>query len=55
MKHFVKETHKKVAVEKSEILFAKGRIMDGQRLVQTAEFSGDSVRRKIRLNLHTLR
>ena len=54
VKHFVKkETLEKIAVEKSGILFAKSRIMDGQRLVQAAEFSSDSVGREIGLNLHT--
>ena len=54
VKHFVKkETLEKIAVEKCGILFARSRILDGQRLVQAAEFSGDSVGREIGLNLHT--
>ena len=54
VKHFVKkDTLEKIAVEKNDILFAKSRILDGQRLVQAAEFSSDSVGREIGLNLHT--
>ena len=48
VKHFVKkETVEKIAIEKNGILFAKSRIMDGQRLIQAAEFSSDSVGREI--------
>ena len=54
VKHFVKkETVQKIAVEKEGILFNRSRILDGQRLIQAAEFSADSLGTEIGLNLLT--
>ena len=54
VKHFVKkETVSKIAEEKEGILFNRSRILDGQRLIQAAEFSENSVGNEIGLNLLT--
>lgn len=54
VKQFVKkETVEKIAVEKEGILFNRSRILDGQRLIQAAEFSEGSVGNEIGLNLLT--
>ena len=43
----------KVGVEKEGILFCRSRIIDGQRLLQAAEFSADSIGAEIGLHLLT--
>ena len=51
--HYSAEYVAKVGVEKEGILFCRSRIIDGQRLLQAAEFSADSIGSEIGLHLLT--